>query len=370
MQVQFDLEQLECKKDFAERPVIIAGPCSAESEDQVMQTALQLKELGVKVFRAGVWKPRTRPGSFEGMGSRALPWLRQVKRETGMKVAIEVAQPNHIFEAIKYDIDIFWIGARTTVNPIYIQELADAMRGLENPVFVKNPINPDINLWVGALERFNKAGVKRLAAVHRGFSYFGPSKFRNVPQWQIPIELKRRFPDLPLLTDPSHICGRRDLLFEVSQEAFDLNFDGLFIESHIDPDSALSDSKQQITPADLEKMLRKLVIRRPDVADDRIKQGLTHLRKQIDLLDDELMAVLEKRMQIAEEIGRFKKQNKITIFQQVRWSEIIGNRLTEAVEKKLSEEFIDKMFRAIHQESINKQNRIMNEPEGDPRSHG
>lgn len=363
MEIQFELEELECAKELSQRPVIIAGPCSAESEKQVMETAWQLKDLGIKVYRAGVWKPRTRPGTFEGMGAKALPWLRKVKKETGMKVAIEVAQPTHVFEAIKYDIDIFWIGARTTVNPFFVQDLADAMRGLENPVFVKNPINPDINLWLGALERFNKAGVKRLAAVHRGFSYFGPSKFRNVPQWQIPIELKRQFPELPVLTDPSHICGRRDLLQEVSQEAFDLNFDGLFIESHINPDEALSDKAQQLTPAALGDMIGKLVIRRPDVPDSQVKQGLTHLRKQIDLLDDELMAVLEKRMRIAEEIGHFKKQNKITIFQQKRWSEIIGNRLIEADEKNLSEEFIDKLFRAIHQESINKQNKIMNEPD-------
>ncbi|NOY37714.1 MAG: bifunctional 3-deoxy-7-phosphoheptulonate synthase/chorismate mutase type II [Chlorobi bacterium] len=363
MEMKLELEELECAKVLGQKPIIIAGPCSAESEQQVMETAWQLKDLGVGVYRAGVWKPRTRPGSFEGMGSKALPWLRKVKRETGMKVAIEVAQPNHIFEALKFDIDIFWIGARTTVNPFFVQDLANAMKGLDTPVFVKNPINPDINLWLGALERLNQAGIRKLVAVHRGFSYFGPTKYRNVPQWQIPLELRRQLPALPILTDPSHICGCRGLLQEISQEAFDLNFDGLFIESHISPDDALSDKDQQLTPAALKQMLGNLIIRRPEIDDNRIQSGLDHLRKQIDLLDDELMAVLEKRMKISKEMGHFKKKNKITIFQRKRWSEIIASRLVEANEKDLSKEFVDKLFRAIHQESINKQNRIMNEKE-------
>ena len=361
MEYEIELEKLDCTQELGEKPVIVAGPCSAESEEQVMETAIKLKGIGINLYRAGVWKPRTRPGSFEGMGSKALPWLRKVKREVGMKVAIEVAHPSHIFEALKYDIDIFWIGARTTVNPFLVQNLADAMRGLDNPVFVKNPVNPDLNLWIGALERLNRAGIKKLAALHRGFSYFGPNRYRNVPQWEIPIELRRRFPKLPILTDPSHICGRRDLLQEVSQEAMDLNFTGLFIESHTNPDVALSDKEQQLTPDDLKKMLDKLVIRKAVVEDEKLLNTLKLLRKQIDLLDDELMDVLGKRMRISEKIGHYKKENNITIFQNVRWNEIVGKRLVQGHEKNMSEEFVDKVFRAIHQESIKKQNKIMNE---------
>ncbi|HHJ10118.1 MAG TPA: 3-deoxy-7-phosphoheptulonate synthase [Bacteroidetes bacterium] len=361
MEYEIELEKLDCTQELGEKPVIVAGPCSAESEKQVMETAGKLKEMGITIFRAGVWKPRTRPGSFEGMGSKALPWLRKVKKELGMKIAIEVAQPTHIFEALKYDIDIFWIGARTTVNPFFVQDLADAMKGLNNPIFVKNPVNPDLNLWIGAFERLSRAGIRKLAAIHRGFSYFGPTKFRNVPQWEIPIELHRRLPKLPILTDPSHICGRRDLLKDISQEAMDLNFTGLFIESHINPDEALSDKEQQLTPDDLEIMLDSLIIRQAEVDDKHLMNTLQHYRKQIDLLDDELMDVLEKRMKISEKIGQYKKENNITIFQNTRWNEIVGKRLKQAMEKDLSEEFVDKVFRAIHQESIKKQNKIMNE---------
>ncbi len=361
MEYEIELEALECTRELGEKPVIVAGPCSAESEKQVMDTATRLKEMGITIYRAGVWKPRTRPGSFEGMGSKALPWLKKVKRELGMKVAIEVAQPAHIFEALKYEIDIFWIGARTTVNPFFVQDMADAMKGLDNPVFVKNPINPDINLWIGAFERLNRAGIKKLVAIHRGFSYFGPTKYRNVPQWEIPIELRRRLPKMPILTDPSHICGRRDLLQEISQEAMDLNFTGLFIESHINPDVALSDKAQQLTPEDLKKLLGNLVIRHAEVDDDQLLNTLQHFRKQIDLFDDELMEVLEKRMLVSKKIGHYKKEHDITIFQNTRWNEIVGKRLKQAREKELSEEFVDKVFRAIHQESIKKQNKIMNE---------
>ncbi len=361
MEIQLELEELDCTRESGHQPYIIAGPCSAESEQQVMETAIQLKEMGITVYRAGVWKPRTRPGSFEGMGSKALPWLRKVKKELGMKIAIEVAQPSHVFEALKYDIDIFWIGARTTVNPFFIQDLADALKGLENPIFVKNPVNPDLGLWMGAIERLNRAGVKKLAAIHRGFSYFGPSRYRNVPQWEIPIDLHRYIPELPIFNDPSHISGRRDLLQEVMQEAMDLNFSGLFIESHINPDVALSDKNQQVTPADLKKLLDSLVIRDAEVQDDRAMRELKRMRKNIDMIDDELMNVLEKRMRVVKEIGNHKKANNITIFQDVRWNEIVGKRLTQAREKDLSEEFVDKVFRAIHTESIKKQNRIMNE---------
>jgi len=360
MEYKIEVEELDCTRDLGEKPVIVAGPSSAESAKQVMETAYLLKEMGITIYRAGVWKPRTRPGSFEGMGTKALSWLRKVRKELGMKVAIEVAQPNHIFEALKYDIDIFWIGARTTVNPFFVQDLADAMKGLDNPVFVKNPINPDLNLWIGAIERLNRAGIRKLVAIHRGFSYFGPTKYRNVPQWEIPIELRRRLPKLPILTDPSHICGRRDLLRDISQEAMDLNFNGLFIESHINPDEALSDKEQQITPADLKKLLGNLVIRHAEVDDDQLLNTLQHFRKQIDLLDDELMDVLEKRMMISKKIGHYKKEHDITIFQNIRWNEIVRKRFAQAQEKDLSEEFVDKVFRAIHTESIKKQNKIMN----------
>jgi chorismate mutase len=360
MGVNLILETLLGGSETGIRPLIIAGPCSAETEEQVLKTAHQLADQGIRVFRAGIWKPRTRPDAFEGIGSPGLAWLRKVKEETGMLVTTEVANVKHVYEALKFGIDILWLGARTTANPFAVQEIADTLRGLDIPVMIKNPVNPDIDLWIGAFERLNRAGIKRLAAIHRGFSTFNKSEFRNQPQWQIPIELKRRIPNLPIITDPSHICGKREGLLEISQEAMDLNFEGLIIESHIDPDKALSDKQQQVTPGDLKILLNKLVIRTAEV-----KNGLLltigELRAEIDKLDDQIIDIFEKRMLVADEIGRYKKENNIAILQTKRWDAILNKRLEMGVEKGLSNDFITKIFSAIHEESINHQNRIMNE---------
>lgn len=344
-----------------ERPLVISGPCSAESEEQVLATAHELANMGIGVFRAGIWKPRTRPNSFEGMGSAALPWLEKVKKETGMLVATEVANVWHVKECLNHNIDVLWIGARTSANPFTMQEIADALRGLDIIVFVKNPVNPDLELWIGAFERLNKAGITKLAAVHRGFSVYGQNDYRNPPQWEIPIELKRRIPELPIITDPSHICGNRELLFSVAQRAMDLNFDGLFIESHINPAVALSDKDQQITPAELKNLLSRLIVRNPDAKGNEQIENLEGLRRQIDQWDDELLRTLGNRMKISEKIGRYKKEQNITILQPNRWNEILQDRLAKGSKLGLSEEFIIKLFKDIHQESINFQNKVMNE---------
>ncbi len=346
--------------DKDNRPLLISGPCSAESEAQVMETAKQLAAIGIKIFRAGLWKPRTRPESFEGMGSAGLPWLTKVKAETGMLTAVEVANVWHIKEALNHGIDILWIGARTTANPFAVQEIADGLRGLDIPVFVKNPVNPDIELWIGAFERLNKAGIRKLAAVHRGFSCYGKSPYRNIPQWEIPIELKRRIPDLPIITDPSHICGNRELLFSVSQTAMDLDFDGLFIESHHKPEEALSDKNQQITPEALENLLSALIFRQAEVDNTRQLEGLQEFRRQIDQWDAELIRILGNRMLISEMIGKYKKKENITILQASRWSEILADRLKTARVHNLSDQFITQLFKQIHQESIAFQTKVMN----------
>jgi chorismate mutase len=360
MTVQLDLEKVLFQRRPDGHPIIVSGPCSAETEEQVMETAKKLDRLEVQVFRAGIWKPRTRPDTFEGMGSVALPWLQRVKKETGLLTATEVANRWHVEEALKYNVDILWIGARTTANPFAVQELADALRGHDGPVMIKNPINPDIELWIGAMERINKAGIKKILAVHRGFSYYGKSGFRNPPQWEIPIELKRRVPDIPVITDPSHICGSKELIFDIAQRAMDLNFDGLFIESHINPEKALSDKEQQITPEGLETILNKLVLRSMDITDHKLKDKLSQLRAQIDQYDEELLEIFSKRMKISETIGQYKKDNNITIFQPKRWTEIIEKRIENGEKKGLSIDFVTKIFKAVHQESINRQNRIMN----------
>lgn len=364
MSIKLELEPFIVGGIKLERPFIIAGPCSAETEEQVLSTARQLAGLGIKVFRAGIWKPRTRPNAFEGVGTKGLAWLKRVKEETGMLIAIEVANVKHVYEALKYGIDIFWIGARTTANPFAVQDIADTLQGMDVPVLVKNPVNPDIDLWIGAMERLNQAGIRKLAAIHRGFSTFGKSAFRNNPQWQIPIEIKRRIPELPIITDPSHICGNRSGLFEISQEAMDLNFEGLIIESHIDPETALSDPQQQLTPEDLKNLLERLVIR-----DARIENGLLltigELRAQIDDLDDKIIDIFGKRMSVAEEIGRYKKEHNISILQTQRWDTLLNRHLQVGEEKGLSNEFIQKVFFAVHEESINHQKRIMN-PDGNP----
>ncbi|MDR1866460.1 MAG: bifunctional 3-deoxy-7-phosphoheptulonate synthase/chorismate mutase type II [Bacteroidales bacterium] len=341
------------------KPLIMAGPCSAETEEQVMAAARELAGIGVKIFRAGIWKPRTRPNAFEGVGSAGLPWLRRVKEETGMRVAIEVANVKHVYEALKNNIDVLWIGARTSANPFAVQEIADSLRGVDITVLVKNPVNPDVELWIGALERINAAGITHLGAIHRGFSDYGKSAYRNNPQWQIPIELRRRIPNLPIIVDPSHIAGKRDLIMDLCQTAMDLDFDGLIIESHCDPDNAWSDAAQQIVPQHLEYIIKNLILRSQDV-DNKKSVTLEELRVQIDKLDDEVLRLMEQRMAVAEKIGQFKKENNVTILQSSRWDELLKQRINIGLSKGLSADFIQKVYTAIHEESIQHQKAIMN----------
>jgi chorismate mutase len=361
MKVSLKLEKFEFKGVSTERPLIMAGPCSAETEDQVMETARQLKNYGISIFRAGLWKPRTRPDTFEGVGKEGLPWLKRVKEELGMYTAIEVANVRHVYDALKAEIDIIWLGARTTANPFAVQEIADSLKGVDLPVLIKNPVNPDVELWIGAFERLNRAGITKLAAIHRGFSIYNKTLYRNNPQWEIPIELKRLIPELPIITDPSHICGSRELLFEISQRAMDLDFDGLIIETHCNPDQALSDAQQQLTPENLNKLISRLVLRNADIKNNVLLSTLEDLRHEIDKYDDKLMDIFEHRMAISRKIGEYKKQNNITILQTSRWDEILRNKIEQAAKKGLGEEFIIKVFRAIHEESINHQTRVMNE---------
>lgn len=345
------------------RPIVIAGPCSAETEEQVLQTARELAPQNIDLFRAGIWKPRTRPGSFEGVGTPGLKWLKKVKKETGMKVTTEVAKAEHVYQAIKHNIDVLWIGARTTVNPFSVQEVADAIEGVDIPVLIKNPINPDLGLWVGAIERIYKAGVTKIGVIHRGFSYHGETPFRNVPRWQIAIELKRRFPHLVMICDNSHICGRRDTLFEVAQQAMDLNYDGIMTEVHPTPDEAWSDAKQQITPAQFKDLVDQLVFRAPTTDDIEFLETLDHLRKEIDHIDNELLNLLGHRMELADSIGQYKKRNNIAILQTSRWNEILEKTIALGQTKGLSKDFITTVLRAIHQESINHQEAIMTSEE-------
>lgn len=349
----------------ANQPIIIAGPCSAETEAQVLLTAKELSQQKVDLYRAGIWKPRTRPNAFEGVGTEGLGWLRRVKEETGMKVTTEVANTQHVFEAMKYGIDVLWIGARTTVNPFSVQEIADAVKGVDIPVLVKNPINPDLKLWIGAIERLYKAGITRIAAIHRGFSYHGDTKYRNVPRWQIPIDLKRQFPDLPIICDNSHICGRRDILQAVAQKAMDLNFNGLMTEVHPHPDEAWSDAEQQITPSQYQELMDKIIFRNPTTDNMEFLENLEHLRHEIDELDEELLNLLSQRMKLAERIGEYKKRNNISILQASRWNEILERAVIKGRIKGLSEEFVTVMLKAIHQESINHQASVMNRQDVD-----
>lgn len=341
-------------------PLIIAGPCSAETEEQVMDAARQLARQKVDLFRAGIWKPRTRPNAFEGVGTEGLGWLRRVKDETGMKVTTEVANTQHVFEALKYGVDVLWLGARTTVNPFSVQEVADALKGVDIPVLIKNPINPDLKLWIGAIERIYKAGITRIGVIHRGFSYHGDTKYRNVPRWQIPIELKRQFPNLPIISDNSHICGRRDILQAVAQKAMDLNFNGLMTEVHPTPDEAWSDAEQQVTPAQYQELMQHIVFRQPTTDDLEFLENLEHLRHEIDEIDEELLNLLSTRMKVAERIGEYKKRNNIAILQTSRWSEILEKGVAKGKLKGLSAEFINVFLKAVHQESINHQERVMN----------
>lgn len=355
--------EMNIKPIFEKKPgkgIVIAGPCSAESEEQVLQTARELAAQGdTDLFRSGIWKPRTRPNSFEGVGVVGLGWLKKVKEETGLPVTTEVANRQHVFEALKYGIDVLWLGARTTVNPFSVQEVADAIKGVDIPVLIKNPINPDLKLWMGAIERIYKAGVTRIGVIHRGFSYHGQTNYRNVPRWQIPIELKRQFPDLQIICDNSHICGRRDTLLAVAQKALDLNFDGIMTEVHPNPDEAWSDAAQQITPAQFGQLVEDLRLRVPTSDDPEYKDTIEHLRQEIDEIDDELLNILGRRMQLSEQIGEYKKRKNIAILQTDRWGEILERATSLGKVKGLSKEFVTVILKAIHQESINHQEKIM-----------
>ena len=339
-----------------DRPFVIAGPCSAETEEQVLTTARQLAAHGCRMFRAGAWKPRTKPGGFEGNGEKALPWLQRVKEETGMLVATEVATPEHVEQALKYGIDIFWVGARTSANPFAMQALADALKGTDATVLVKNPVNPDLELWIGAMERINQAGITRLAAVHRGFSSYDNKIYRNAPTWQIPIELRRRIPSLPIICDPSHIGGRRELIAPLCQQAMDLGFDGLIIESHCSPDEAWSDAKQQVSPDVLDYILGLLVVRDGSVT----TEGIHDLRKQIDELDNKLMELLAQRMRVCREIGQYKKEHNMTVLQAGRYNEILSKRGAQGALCGMAPDFIRKVFEEVHEESVRQQIEIMN----------
>ncbi len=359
MEKQLDLQPLSLPGLELKRPMLIAGPCSAETEEQTLETAHQLAAQGVKIFRAGIWKPRTRPGAFEGVGTKGLPWLKRVKEETGMFVSVEVANANHVYEALKFGVDMLWIGARTTANPFAVQEVADALSGVDKPVLIKNPVNPDLELWIGAIERVNRAGVKMIGAIHRGFSTYDKTVYRNNPEWQIPIELRRRIPNLPIITDPSHISGKSEMIAEISQEAMDLNFDGLIIESHMCPEKAWSDASQQVTPERLGEIKNSLVVRRSSIGDTP-RVTLDELRMKIDKLDKQLLETLKKRMKVSESIGKYKYDNNITILQTRRYDEVMNNRRRQAEDAGLNPEFVVKVYEHIHEESINRQNKVMN----------
>ncbi len=352
-----DIEPIKFDKvDDGERPVVMAGPCSAESEEQVMTTARELAATGIRLFRAGIWKPRTKPGCFEGVGEIGLPWLARVKQETGMLVATEVATHAHVEAALKNGIDILWIGARTSANPFAMQEIADSLRGVDVPVLVKNPVNPDLGLWIGAMQRIFNAGIRRVGAIHRGFSAYGEHVYRNVPQWQIPIELRRRFPRLTIFCDPSHMGGKRGLIAPLSQQAMDLGFDGLMIESHCCPDCALSDKDQQVTPETLAKILASLVVR--DVVN--AADGLDLLREQINQIDTELMELMARRMKISKEIGEYKKDHKMPVLQTRRYDDIINQWAMSATQLGLGDDFVKSVYRLIHEESVRQQLEVLN----------
>lgn len=354
--MELNLEPLNLPSDN-HRPFVIAGPCSAETEEQVMTTARQLKDKGCHMFRAGVWKPRTKPGGFEGSGEQAMPWLKRVKEETGMLVSTEVAKPEHVELCLKHGIDMLWIGARTTANPFAMQDIADCLKGVDIPVFVKNPVNPDLELWIGAMERINQAGIKRMAAIHRGFSSYDKKIYRNLPMWQIPMELHRRIPNLPLICDPSHIGGKRELVAPLCQQALDMGFDGLIVESHCDPDCAWSDARQQVTPDVLDYILSLLVVRDEVSTTEDIK----HLRRQIDDFDNQLLELLAQRMRVCREIGQYKKEHNMTVFQANRYNEILEKRGAQASLCGIDPENAAQIFELIHQESVRQQLEIINQ---------
>ncbi|MGO3261465.1 MAG: chorismate mutase [Mesonia sp.] len=341
-------------------PLVIAGPCSAETEEQVLKIAHQLKDTDTSVLRAGIWKPRTRPGNFEGVGALGLKWLQKAKEETGLMTTTEVANPIHVDLALKHDVDILWIGARTTVSPFMIQEIAEALKGTSKTVLIKNPVNPDLALWLGAVERFYKQGIENLGVIHRGFSTYNKSVYRNIPEWQIPIDLQNEFPDLPLILDPSHIAGKRDLIFELCQTALDLNYDGIMVETHYDPDKAWSDAKQQITPKTLEELTQDLKVRKRVSSNEDFNYQLKKLRTQIDKMDEQLVDVLGERMQVADAIGKVKKEHNVAILQPERWQEVLRRMIKLGSENGFEEEFIMQIYKAIHQESIARQQKVLN----------
>lgn len=342
------------------RPSVVAGPCSAESEEQVMETAKGLKELGINVFRAGIWKPRTHPGSFEGIGSEGLEWMRKAKEEYGLKISTEVASEKHVLECLKYGVDLIWIGARTTANPFLMQEIADALKGTDIPVLVKNPVNSDLDLWIGALERLNGAGIRKLGVIHRGFSTFEKIKYRNDPQWQVAVELRSRYPELPFFVDPSHMGGSKDYIREISQRSLDLGFEGLMIESHCNPSVALSDAKQQLTPCELRDLLyNQITVREKDSDAPEWKENIDQLRAKIDIIDENLLYALGSRMKISRKIGEYKKSNNIAILQTSRWDAILAKVVEAGAEYGLPEKFIKDVFNAIHEASVEVQNEII-----------
>ncbi|HMO60517.1 MAG TPA: chorismate mutase [Ferruginibacter sp.] len=361
MQTQLTNMKEVMQEKWNKRPLVISGPCSAETEAQVLETAARLAKTGkVDVLRAGIWKPRTKPGLFEGIGTKGLPWLLQAKKLTGLPTTVEVATAKHVEDALQFDVDMLWIGARTTVNPFSVQEVADALRGVDIPVLIKNPINADLELWTGGIERVQKAGIKQVGMIHRGFSNYGNTEYRNAPMWHLPIEMKRRFPDMKLICDPSHICGNRHMLQAVAQKSIDLDFDGIMVESHIDPDNAWSDAKQQITPEVLAEMIDAIKWRNENTDQQEFLNALAKLREQINHIDDELITLLGQRMKIADKIGEYKRDNNITILQTNRWNEILDKAYNRGDKVGLSREFVTKYFDAVHLESINHQNKVMN----------
>ncbi|MFD0940920.1 chorismate mutase [Pedobacter boryungensis] len=361
MKLQLNIQPLDSWINIKNEPLLISGPCSAETEDQLLSTAHLLAATGkVSVLRAGIWKPRTRPGEFEGIGSIGLEWLKRAKAETGLPTAVEVANAKHVEEALAAGVDILWIGARSTVNPFTVQEIADALQGVDIPVLVKNPVNPDLQLWVGALERINKAGITKLGAIHRGFSSFEKSAFRNEPMWELAIQLKTLCPELPIINDPSHICGNRELIPYIAQKALDLDMQGLMIESHLDPSIAWTDAKQQVTPAALAEMVGKFTLRQPESKNEEFADKLADLRKEIDKIDDLVIQKLAERMSITQKIGEFKRDNKVTILQVNRWDEIMKKRTAFAKALKLDVNFTEKFLELVHGESIRRQTEIMN----------
>jgi chorismate mutase len=361
MKLDLNIQPLSSWIKTGKEPLLIAGPCSAETEEQLVATAHLLAQTGrVSALRAGIWKPRTRPGEFEGIGSIGLQWLKRAKDETGLPTAVEVATGKHVEEALAAGVDILWVGARSTANPFTVQEIADVLKGVDIPVMVKNPVNPDLSLWIGALERINNAGITKLAAVHRGFSSHEKSAFRNEPMWDLAISLKTHAPELPIICDPSHICGNRELIGYIAQKAMDLDMQGLMIESHIDPSVAWTDAKQQLTPSALVEVIDRLTLRKPEIKGTELQDKLTELRNNIDKIDDLVIQKLAERMQIVEKIGNYKKENGITILQVNRWDEILNKRTSYAKALKLNVEFAEKLLELIHSESIRKQTEIMN----------